>query len=611
MEAQQLKSDVTVLYPDNEQNKSTASIEVLVLSQDQDFCHSVTEACGKDHMVHHVPELSEAVDVIGMGRAGVLVTDAAVSASEVLKITSRLHEVMPELVVVVAGRKDDGDELMELIDAGMVYRFLLKPVSAGRIKLAVEASANKYLENKTSPSVVQDNKLETATEEKAGSKKPPTLVIATVAVVVAVAVGIFIFVGGESKEQQTVAVKPSIQQITVEETAVITDPEPTLTAEEVSQFEGLRSDALVALELGRVAMPEGDNALSLFAAALEMNPDAEGLVGEFGRAISQAIALIESALTDGDLEKAQSLLNRLKEVTPDEARLPFMERQLKKEQLSASLNKVEAVFSEGDQDRAFEMLAEIEQTASANHPEVVAVREALKAAIETGEIEELIQSASGHIAKGELIAPAESNARYYYRAVLSRDENNTVALQGLQLIATSLLGDARAALDKEDTESATQYLLEAEASGAAKNEMKTLESRIEAVKKAKVERQQAAAASQEENSTEDAQQLQDQAADTGVPLVDLIQSDLVRTNYVAPKFPRNALRSGRSGWVDLSFIIGTDGSVKKIEIINSTPGTLFVEPARKAISQWKYQPILKEGKAVEGQVKFRLTFALQ
>ena len=47
---------------------------------------------------------------------------------------------------IVAGRRDDGEMLMDLINRGKVYRFLLKPVSPGRARLAVEASVKHHLE---------------------------------------------------------------------------------------------------------------------------------------------------------------------------------------------------------------------------------------------------------------------------------------------------------------------------------------------------------------------------------------------------------------------------------------------------------------------------------
>ena len=52
----------------------------------------------------------------------------------------------PRMVAIVASRRDDGEMLMDLINRGHVYRFLLKPVSPGRSRLAIEASVKHHME---------------------------------------------------------------------------------------------------------------------------------------------------------------------------------------------------------------------------------------------------------------------------------------------------------------------------------------------------------------------------------------------------------------------------------------------------------------------------------
>ena len=86
---------------------------------------------------------------------------------------------------------------------------------------------------------------------------------------------------------------------------------------------------------------------------------------------------------------------------------------------------------------------------------------------------------------------------------------------------------------------------------------------------------------------------------------------LKRTNYVAPKYPRSAERRNTSGWVDVSFTVSREGSVHSIEIIESTPGSVFDDSATKAISQWRFEPVVENGVAVERRVAVRMMFTLQ
>lgn len=63
---------------------------------------------------------------------------------------------------------------------------------------------------------------------------------------------------------------------------------------------------------------------------------------------------------------------------------------------------------------------------------------------------------------------------------------------------------------------------------------------------------------------------------------------------VAPDYPEEALALGLEGRVRLRFMIGLDGSVEEIGVVEASD-TVFVAPAIKALSQWQYRPVLKEG----------------
>ena len=88
-------------------------------------------------------------------------------------------------------------------------------------------------------------------------------------------------------------------------------------------------------------------------------------------------------------------------------------------------------------------------------------------------------------------------------------------------------------------------------------------------------------------------------------------TQLKRTNYVSPKYPRAAQRRNTSGWVDLGFTVARDGTVHSIEIIESTPGTVFDEAATKAVSQWRFDPVIENGMPVEKRAGVRMMFSLQ
>ncbi|MGB5510323.1 MAG: hypothetical protein WBM87_01300 [Woeseiaceae bacterium] len=125
---------------------AAASVEVLVLTTDAEFLETIRSSTNNMHKVFSAATLQEANDVIRKHKIGIAVVDAAIVRDKIEQLTEYLRREAPRLVSIVAGRRDDGEMLMGLVNRGKVYRFLLKPVSTGRARLAVAASVKHHLE---------------------------------------------------------------------------------------------------------------------------------------------------------------------------------------------------------------------------------------------------------------------------------------------------------------------------------------------------------------------------------------------------------------------------------------------------------------------------------
>jgi TonB family protein len=123
-----------------------ATVDVLVVTKDDEFLTTIKESSRGMHNVHYANTLKQAEEAVRKHKVGVAVVDAAMVGDNVEKLTQHLRKLQKRLVAIVAGRRDDGEMLMDLINRGKVYRFLLKPVSPGRARLAVEASVKHHLE---------------------------------------------------------------------------------------------------------------------------------------------------------------------------------------------------------------------------------------------------------------------------------------------------------------------------------------------------------------------------------------------------------------------------------------------------------------------------------
>jgi len=122
------------------------NVDVLVMTKDEEFLTTIKDSARGLHNVHHAITPTQADNYVRDNTVGVLVTDAAMVGSTIEATTQKLRKERPRMVAIVAGRRDDGEMLMDLINRGHVYRFLLKPVSPGRARLAIEASVKHHLE---------------------------------------------------------------------------------------------------------------------------------------------------------------------------------------------------------------------------------------------------------------------------------------------------------------------------------------------------------------------------------------------------------------------------------------------------------------------------------
>lgn len=75
--------------------------------------------------------------------------------------------------------------------------------------------------------------------------------------------------------------------------------------------------------------------------------------------------------------------------------------------------------------------------------------------------------------------------------------------------------------------------------------------------------------------------------------------DAVPMVRVPPQYPERALQRGIEGRVLIEFTISRSGSVKDAKVIAYEPSTIFNKAALKAVKQWKYNPKIVNGKAVE------------
>ena len=88
-------------------------------------------------------------------------------------------------------------------------------------------------------------------------------------------------------------------------------------------------------------------------------------------------------------------------------------------------------------------------------------------------------------------------------------------------------------------------------------------------------------------------------------------ASLKRTKTVNPVYPESARKRGTEGWVELAFTVTQAGTVEDVEVRNSSPEAVFDEAATRAIRQWRFEPIVRDGEKISQRAMVRLRFSKQ
>ena len=78
---------------------------------------------------------------------------------------------------------------------------------------------------------------------------------------------------------------------------------------------------------------------------------------------------------------------------------------------------------------------------------------------------------------------------------------------------------------------------------------------------------------------------------------------------VEPEYPAIAKQVHVGGVVQLVGVIGIDGHLKELRLVNGHP--LLAQAAMRAVSQWIYSPTELNGEVVEVEAPITVTFRLQ
>lgn len=105
--------------------------------------------------------------------------------------------------------------------------------------------------------------------------------------------------------------------------------------------------------------------------------------------------------------------------------------------------------------------------------------------------------------------------------------------------------------------------------------------------------------------------------DAGEEAVDLTprpaaSSHLQPISAPSPSYPREAIRDGLTGTVELEILVGTDGKPLEVRVVRSSGHRLLDLAARRVVmTQWLFHPAIRDGRQVQALGRVPIAFTLE
>ena len=624
-------------------------VELVVLSTDEVFLQTLREAVGEDRRLWHVMSSDKVSDLLIAGEVGIVVLDLQALSESAGVFIGQIKRQFPDLVIVAAGNREDEMALAGLISAGIVYRFIHKPMSPGRAKLFAEAAVRKYGE--------QRRRVARTPPPPASGTSALWLVGAGIAAALVLTAIVAVAVhqnGGEEPAPALVATPGAATPGAATPGAAT----PGAATPGKALDSPLLAKAAAALAANRLTEPRGDNALEFYLQAQARNPADPAARAGLAEVRERLLARAENSLLEERLDEAAAAIESARKSGAESSRVAYLSAQLAKlrELVKAAQSraaaqapnhpvaatrpddeKLKAVLAlEGQKLDAGHLIDPLDDNAryylllalrvDANSPEVLEAKRVLSARllaeargaidrrdfaaaatwiegangvaapanietlqsllamahnqVEVDAWNQLLKNATERLQQDRLIEPAADNAKYYLLTLQKLNPNHPGLAAALQDLGVRLVAKARRALALEQYDAARSWLDEASSVGFSSAEAVVVERDLNAA-----------------------------ATNSALASAVVPAAQLHLQKSVEPVYPARALAGKIQGWVELTFEVTDKGLVKDVAVKAASNPGVFDDAAAKAVSQWRYQPVIRDGKPVSVHSIVRIRFA--
>ena len=334
--------------------------------------------------------------------------------------------------------------------------------------------------------------------------------------------------------------------------------------------------AQLALEAGMLVEPEEYSAWTLFRRALEQEPDNPAAREGLEQIATELLRRADSAVEQGRFDDARATVARIREVFP--VHTGANDLAIRIDTLSRRAAAAAQPAEEADDEPAASPAAEPAQAAAA---EPAPAQQAPAPAAPAPQVDPILaphQAFVAAMAENQLLTPVGESAKDWLRAMKEVDPSNELTRQSSSRLFDAFINRARQAILEMDTAAAETWIDEADALAVDDSTVATVRRELRT-------------------------RLIEAESARRVPA-----SSLEIVSYTPPEYPTRALERAIDGWVDVEFVVGRDGSTRDVVVTDASHTSYFRREAVAAVEQWRFQPRIFMGEAIEQRAYTRIRF---
>jgi len=624
--------------------------EFVVVTRSDELLEQLGQVLDGAGEVRHAENEEEARQLADPRRAAVMLLDAREHAEPGL-VVERLHSTDGTTVIVVFAPAGTATDVARAIKGSAAFAVLPIPIEVEKTRAVLHGAGEEALArrslvappNEQAPSRIVPqlrppgpgpaperpvvvawpaaSQVEDGERPRAralpvaggGAQRAavaPRIAVIVVLSLAAVATGAWLYLRGESSvpvdapadaggREPAAAIKP----------AASVERRPGAKSS-VEPKEQLLDRARAAFHDRRYTDPEGDNALHYYRSVLAQDPqDGEAREG-LDRIGAVLAGRLESGLAANAFDDAARALEQLRLIRPDDPALQEAEAQLAEKRIGAAIAR-------GDAEQAGELMRSADRAGVA--PQRLApLREQLARLGGAQRAERLSRLVNARIRDGQLLSPAGDSAKDHLGQLRKLPNGQRLGAAASDQLARAFAESAQRAAAQGQVAEAQQWLAEARALGyvpespLAPGVAQPASTPVPAIPPPAPSRQEAPATPvariTKPGSAARAGPLA--AAEGAKPPAEpsVTAADFKRTRYVAPIYPAQAMARGEAGEVRLRLTVDTEGRVSDAQVLAASPARVFDQAAINAVRKWQFEPVVRDGRAIEASVMTTIRF---